>query len=140
MPQFAEESRGDRQCFSLWRIPITGNRHPMGKQRGEHIPQARGAIAFIFCPSRAVRKLPACTPGHCAWHQGRVVGLQETGRQTSSMLMVQAPGKGHPGCAGVLLGPSPGSHQPWSSSARPHIPQRWGEATVKSLGSGSKRH
>lgn len=138
MPQFAEESRRDRRCFSLRRIPITGNRHPMEKQRGEPIPQARGAIALIFCPSRAVGKLPACAPGRRVWRQGRVslrsaevVGLQETGQQTSSTLRVQAPGEGRPGGAGMLLGPIPGSHQP-CSSVRPHAAQRRGGRQRKS--------
>lgn len=116
----------------------------MGKQRGEHIPQARGGIAFIFCPCQAVGKLPACTRSRCAWHQVRVslhsaegVGLQEMGQQTSSTLMVQAPDKGRPGCAGMLLGPSPTSYQPCSSSAWPHTAQRWEEARAESPGSSS---
>lgn len=49
MSGLAEESWRDRPYLSPCRIPVTENRHPVGKEKGEHIPQARGAVAFIFC-------------------------------------------------------------------------------------------
>lgn len=70
VPVVCREVSEGQTMVSAGRIPIVGNRHSVGKQRGEHIPQAR--VAFIFCPSRTVGKVPHCASGHCAWHQGKV--------------------------------------------------------------------
>lgn len=126
MSGFAEESWRDRPYFS----PCRRNREQAsnGEGKGRAHPSSKGCSCLHFLPALG-SSLPALwllclAPGQGFAELRRSCRLTGTGWQTSSTLMVQAPGKGHAGCASTPLGPAPRSYKP-CSSVQPHAAQRW---------------
>lgn len=100
-----------------------------GEGKGRAHPSSKGCGCLHFLPalrsSLPVLWLLCLVPGQGFAELSRSCRLTGTCWQTSSTLMVQAPGEGHPSHASMQLGPTPTSHQLCSSSVQPHTAWRW---------------